>query len=405
MRLEDLRATPNALAPHYAEFRVAERLLLTGHSHQAWPDVGLAAQRQAWLDAAQLVDDKWDRAFDKVERVARGFARLLDDRDGHATIGGNTHELVVRWLSALPLARRPRLVSTDGEFHTLRRQLDRLAEEGLEVVRVPARPVATLAERLAAEVDARTACALVSSVLFESALIVPDLRAVAQACAREGAELLVDAYHSLGAVPFSLAGERGEGLERAYVVGGGYKYLQLGEGNCFLRSPADCALRPVITGWYSEFGELAAARVAGPEGATEVRYGKGGARFAGATFDPTSQYRAAAVLGFFDQMGLDPPFLRRVSQHQVGLLIEDFRALDLDPEVVALADDVPLAARGGFLALRAPRARELQAALRRRGVHTDHRADILRFGPAPYLADEQLRGAVALLGEAVRAGE
>jgi kynureninase len=72
---------------------------------------------------------------------------------------------------------------------------------------------------------------------------------------------------------------------------------------------------------------------------------------------------------------------------------------------VALADDVPLAARGGFLALRAPRARELQAALRRRGVHTDHRADILRFGPAPYLADEQLRGAVALLGEAVRAGE
>ncbi len=41
----DLYRTPNALAPHYRHFRVAERLLLTGHSHQAWPDCGLEAQQ------------------------------------------------------------------------------------------------------------------------------------------------------------------------------------------------------------------------------------------------------------------------------------------------------------------------------------------------------------------------
>jgi kynureninase len=392
LRPEDLFRSPNALAPRYSAFRVAERLLLTGHSHQAWPDVGLEAQRRAWLDAAELVDEKWDRAFERVERVARGFSALLGDRDGDVTVGANTHELVVRWLSALPLAERPRLVSTDGEFHTLRRQLDRLAEAGLEVVRVPARPAATLAERLAARVDARTACAMVSSVLFESALIVPGLRAVAEACAREGAELLVDAYHALGVVPFPLAEQ---GLERAYVTGGGYKYLQLGEGNCFLRSPAGCELRPVITGWYSEFGELAAARTPG-----EVRYGKGGARFAGATFDPTSQYRAAAVLDFFDEQGLEPTLLRAVSQHQVGLLIETFGGLGLDPAVVRLADDVPLAERGGFLALRSPRAGELRAALRARGVLTDHRGEVLRFGPAPYLTDSQVRDAMLALRDA-----
>src|SRR5690606_31962654 len=106
-------------------------------------------------------------------------------------LGQNTHELVVRFLSALPLRRRPRLVTTDAEFHTLRRQLARLAEEGVEVVRVPGRPVATVAERLAAAVDARTAAVLVSSVYYETAEIVPHLRAVAEACAREGAELLV----------------------------------------------------------------------------------------------------------------------------------------------------------------------------------------------------------------------
>ena len=42
---------------------------------------------------------------------------------------------------ALRLCARPRLVSTDGEFHTLRRLLDRIAEDGVEVVKLPATPV------------------------------------------------------------------------------------------------------------------------------------------------------------------------------------------------------------------------------------------------------------------------
>ena len=137
-----LYRAPNALAPHYTRFRVTERLLLTGHSHQAWPDAGFTAQERAWLDAAELVDDKWDRAFATADRVRAGFAALLDDPGGDIALGTSTHDLVVRFLSALPLARRPRLVTTDGEFHTVRRQLDRLSEEGIEVVRVPSRPVA-----------------------------------------------------------------------------------------------------------------------------------------------------------------------------------------------------------------------------------------------------------------------
>ena len=134
-----LYASPNALAPHYSRFRVAERLLLTGHSHQAWPDCGFDGQTQAWLDAAQYADDKWEHAFAQADRVRAGFARLLGDERGDIALGANTHELIVRLLSALPLRQRPRLVTTDGEFHSIRRQLDRLEEEGLAIVRVPAR--------------------------------------------------------------------------------------------------------------------------------------------------------------------------------------------------------------------------------------------------------------------------
>src|SRR5205085_11972182 len=68
---------PNPLAAHYSRFRVADRLLLTGHSHQAWPDVGFEAQQLAWLDAADLVDDKWPRAREQAEQVKAAFARLL----------------------------------------------------------------------------------------------------------------------------------------------------------------------------------------------------------------------------------------------------------------------------------------------------------------------------------------
>ena len=250
----------NPLAKHYSRFRVAERLLLTGHSHQAWPDAGFEGQIEAWSDAAELVDDKWERAFAKADRVRQGYAGLLGAATDEIALGTSTFELVTRFLSALPLAERPRFVSTDGEFHTLRRLLDRLAETGaLEIVKIAAEPVETLAERLAAAIDDRTTAALLSSVLYVSSRIVPDLRVVAEACGRAGAELLLDAYHQVNVVPLSL--ER-DGLAEAFVVGGGYKYCQLGEGNCFLRVPPGReAMRPVLTGWYSEHATLSAVKI------------------------------------------------------------------------------------------------------------------------------------------------
>ena len=397
LAIADLGRPENPLARHYSRFRVAERLLLSGHSHQAWPDQGFEGQVEAWNDAAEHVDEKWERAAAKADRVRRGFARLLGDRDGAIALGSNTHELVIRMLSALPLAERPKLVTTDGEFHTLRRQLDRLTEERwVEVVKVSSEPATEVAGRLAAAADRRTAAVLVSSVLFANAHIVPGLDSLLAACRRAGAELVVDVYHHLNVVPFSI--ER-DGLEDAFVVGGGYKYCQLGEGNCFLRvPPGRDHLRPVLTGWFSEFARLSERPGGG------VPYGEGAARWAGATYDPTSHYRAARVFDFFEDLGLTPGLLREVSRHQVGLLAREFDALDLDPRAIRRDRAVPPEAIAGFLALRAPRAGEIATHLRARGVYSDTRADILRLGPAPYLRDEQLRAAIGLLGEVVRAG-
>lgn len=385
------------LAQHYSRFRVGERILLTGHSHQAWPDVAFDAQMQAWYDAAKHVDGKWNLAAAVADEVREGYRCLLDDPDGHIALGQNTHELVTRFLSALPLRDRPRVVTTAGEFHTVRRQLARLQEEGLEVVHASATGSApapgAIAQAVIDALDDRTAAVVMSSVLYRNGLIVEGLGEVAKACEHVGASLLVDAYHSINVVPFSVAGM---GLERAFVVGGGYKYCQFGEGVCFLRIPADCILRPILTGWFSEFGELAD----NPAG-RRVAYGSGPHRFAGSTYDPVGHYRARAVLRFFRSARLNPPLLRAASQAQLARLAQGIDALDLDPAVLTWNRDLPLERRGGFLALDASRAGQLAARLRRRNVFSDHRGTVLRLGPAPYVTDAQLDEAAGLLGEAV----
>lgn len=391
-RAADFAEHPNPLSAHYTRFRVAERLLLSGHSHQAWPDIGFDGQQRAWLDAAEYVDGKWERAMAQADAVKEGYRRLLDDPSGRYSLAAATHDLLVKLLSALPFGERPRLVTTDLEFHSLRRQLARLEEAGLEVTRVPALPAADAGERLAAAIDDRTAAALISTVYYANAHIVGGLKAADDACRRHGAVLVLDAYHQLNVVPLSL---RQRGLERAYVVGGGYKYCQLGEGCAFLRHPADCALRPIATGWFAEFSELSAAR-----DETRVGYDPDN-RFAGATYDPTSHYRGAAVFDFFAEQGLTPTLLRQISQHQVAVLAERFDALDLDPAIVRRDRSLPLEALGGFLALETPQAGELHRRLLARDVYTDYRGPILRLGPAPYLSDRQLRDAVGFLGEIV----
>ncbi|HJS28931.1 MAG TPA: hypothetical protein VJ768_04885, partial [Anaerolineales bacterium] len=261
-----------------------------------------------------------------------------------------------------------------------------------EVVKVPASPAGTVAGRLAAQVDSGTAAVLVSKIFFQNAHIVQGLGELQRTCQAMGAELLIDVYHALNAIPFSILDE---GLQGAFITGGGYKYCQLGEGNCFLRFPADCRMRPILTGWFSEFEAL-------ESGSREVVYGRGAARFAGSTYDPTSHYRAAAVFDFFEMWEITPELLREVSRHQVGLLADLFDGLDADPGVIQRERQVDLANVAGFLAFQTPYAQEIHARLRERGLLTDYRLDTLRLGPAPYLSDDQLREAMGILWEVVK---
>jgi kynureninase len=123
-------------------------------------------------------------------------------------------------------------------------------------------------------------------------------------------------------------------------------------------------------------------------------------RFAGSTYDPTSHYRAARVLDFFEDHALTPERLRESYLHQTTLLAERFDELALDD--VTRDRETPLGSFGGFLAVESERAEELSRRLLEAGVLTDSRGRYLRFGPAPYLSDEQLEAAMEQLGRVAR---
>ncbi len=380
------------LRPHYRRFLQDKegQALLTAHSHQAWPDVAREAQLRAFDDAARWMDDKWGVVFEEVvpDFAALTCARLGSSRPDDLAFAPNTHELVYRLLSCF--APDARVVTTDGEFHSLRRQLVRSAEDGLRVSWVDTHEPASLVRRLLAAVDReRTDLVAVSQVFFATARVFTDLDALLEGLAERGVPVLVDVYHSFNAL--SLAIDRWPGT--VFVTGGGYKYAQSGEGCCWLQLPAAATdFSPRHTGWFADFDGLEAA-------ADTVSYGPGRHRFLGATFDPTSLYRSRAVLSWMDAEGLTPTVLREASLDRTQLLIEGYDELALAARGLGLATPRDPEARGGFVSFRRPDARQLKERLRERGVRTDARADLLRFGPAPYTESREIRQGLQVLSE------
>jgi len=243
------------------------------------------------------------------------------------------------------------------------------------------------------EIDERTSAIMLSRIYFESGVINQHISEIAALARNHDIPFMIDDYHGTNVVPLSI---QNENLEDCFMLIGGYKYLQWGEGNCFLRFPKDCELRPAVTGWFASFSSLDEPRDDGP-----VTYDDGNQRFATGTYDPASQFRAAKVVEFFEDQGLTPTVLRRQYLSQVSLLKELFLEQDFDAEIIKLRHQRPLEENGGFLALQSPFARTIRAKLMDNGVFTDARGDILRFGPAPYITSDQIRQAMHSLGKVV----
>ncbi|HEY7662427.1 MAG TPA: aminotransferase class V-fold PLP-dependent enzyme [Xanthobacteraceae bacterium] len=386
------------LRSHFSEFRAAAptRIHLAAHSHHFWPDAACDAHRRALADAARLADRKWETIFGTlVPRVQGGIAAILSLPDP-ATIAfaPNTHDFVRRLLSALPAEGAPRILTSDGEFHSFNRQIARLEEEKLvSVERIATEPFASFSDRFMAAVrSGGHDLVFVSQVFFNSAATCGPLAAIVAPVPDPQALVVIDGYHGFMALPTDFAALAG----RAFYLAGGYKYAMAGEGVCFMHCPPGVAPRPRDTGWFAAFGALSA-------GGRGVPYGSDGSRFLGATFDPTGLYRLAAVLDWMNQIGLTVEAIHAHVLVLQGLFLREIMHRKVKP-LCAARLVTPLAAgdaRGHFLSFELANAQAVHDRLARADIISDVRGERIRFGFGCYHTADEIAAAVVAIAHAL----
>lgn len=343
------------------------------HSHHPWPDVTRAAHQQAWEDAATLLDRKWEKVFGEVIPEAKGhIARVLNLADPQTlTFAPNTHEFLLRILSALPQNRPLRVLTTDSEFHTFTRQMARLEEEArVELVRIAAEPQESFAARLAgAAAQGGYDLIFLSDVFYNSGFWVRDLSAIVRTVRDAQTIIVIDGYHSFMAVPLDLKPI----ANRVFYLSGGYKYAMAGEGVCFLHCPPGYLPRPVNTGWYAEFAMLATRKPG------TVGYAENGDRFTGATFDPSGLYRLNAVMRWLSKEGLTVAAMNDYAHALQNAFVSRLGLkARIDPRRLVTPMIQP--ARGRFLTFQTADAQAIQKDLAAQNILTDARGDRLRIG-------------------------
>ena len=383
------------LAAHYTEYfrHCGDEIHVAAHSHHPWPDVARAAHQQYWDDSARLTDRKWGKIFAEVVPEAQShIARLLklDDPELIA-FAPNTHEFAVRLLSGLDWSKPQHLITTASEFHSFSRQARRLEETGrLKVTRVPAEPFVDFADRFIAALSVPHQMVWLSHVLFDSAFVVEDLERIVDHCDHD-ALLAIDGYHAFCAIPIDLSSIR----DRVFYLAGGYKYAQSGEGCCFMAIPQNCRLRPLSTGWFSEFGTLSHAA------AHQVGYGDKAFRFWGSTFDASGLYRFNAVMQWLDELGVDP---QRIHAH-VKTLQSSF-LLGLERKGFALLPACSLAPpaqlpRGNFCTFDLAAAADIEERLEAEHIRVDRRGSRLRFGFGLYQDEDFIQRLISRMERAL----
>jgi selenocysteine lyase/cysteine desulfurase len=349
------------------------RLHMASHSHHLWPDASFEGQTECWNDAARFADGKWDRIMDEVWPEAQGHvaAELGTGMADAIVFAPNTHQLLVSLFAAASSTWPIRVLTSDGEFHSARRQLARWEESGAATVeRVSAEPFDTFSDRFLDRArSGEHDFIFVSQVLFGSGRRFERVDELAQVARPDGPWVVIDGYHAFMAVerPFG-----GTAPHSAFYLGGGYKYAMAGEGCAFLHAPPGFGERPRITGWFAEFDDLTL-----PPGS--VGYRHDAMRFMGATFDASGLYRFNAVQRMLKANGLTTA---RISSHVTALQERLLGATG--GTVLGSAERLNRPGNARFLAFRSPEAQRWSSELEAMNCITDVRGDVIRVGLGIY---------------------
>ena len=324
----------------------------------------------------------WDTWLPLIGEVAAILEDIVLAPRGSMTMSQNVTNAMSTILSCLEFeAPRNRIVHCAGEFPTVEYLLDGQRGIGAEIVRVGHNPLVFPAEELLHAIDERTCVLVLSHVLFRTAELI-DVRPFVEKAHQYGALVILDAYQSMGAVPFDV-----HALDVDFMVGGSVKWLCGGPGAGYLYAHPRIVerLEPREAGWFSH------ARPFGFE-APPIEYAPGMARFTGGTPNIPAYYQAREGYRIIREVGVDA--IREKARRQSEII----RTGALERGFLVNTPE-RFARRGNHVTVDLPRAEEVKAELIRRGFVVDYRPGAgIRIAPHFYNTDDECH---AILDEMV----
>jgi kynureninase len=331
--------------------------------------------------------DAWDAWMDEVSRYRTRIAKLLHAASADCVVPKTSAGQGLRAiLNTYERSEAPRVIATRGEFDSLDVILREYARRGrIQLQFVEARADGRFAtDDIIAAIGDRTDLAVISEVVFNTGQRLLDLPAIVAAIHRVRGRVLLDVYHSVGAMPVDVTE-----LDVDFAVGGSYKYLRGGPGACYLYlhpRHLDGSLRTLDIGWFAKREPFSYERPDPPE------LGARGDAFLESTPPVLTFYQARA--GQELALALDPLRIRAYSLRQQKRLVELLDAAGI-PAIGARED------HGAFVVIENDRAQRWRDALADRGIVSDARGRYLRLCPDILTTDDELVRAADVLSSLV----
>lgn len=354
-------------------------LHFTAHSHHLWPDCGLEGQTKYWKDSATMTDTKWQHILEDVipvfqKNLSLWLGGINPKRICYAS---STHDHLIKILSSTLLKKSTlKVLTTDSEFHSFTRQINILQREGLiEKDEVAVSFDGQFEDNfLKAAKNKSYDFIFVSHVFYNSGYRVSD-DFIMEVSKLSAPIIVVDGYHAVGSISVDLKDIE----QRIFYLGGGYKYLQSGEGLGFMSVPDD-APSPLFSGWFAAIEGLETHQQ-GPLFHTDGR------KYLGATFDPSGIYRFNSFSEHFKDYG-PKGLLQFVDDLKIFFLDELEKRSPLGLKESLVIRDAQKC--GHFLSFKTKDAQNLYSSLKDKGILTDYRDDVVRIGLGTYHNKEDI---------------
>jgi len=324
----------------------------------------------------------WDAWLLLARETADAIGSLFGARPGETVLQQNVSIAEQILISCLDFSGpRTGVVYSDLEFPTVHYAWQQQARNGARIRIVKsADGVNVDSQALCDAIDERTLAVPISHVLFRSSSI-QDVKPIVEKAHRVGAFVFLDAYQSIGSVPFDV---RELGVDAC--LGGCLKWMCGGPGTVFLwvDPRAYERLSPAMVGWFSH-------RRPFDFDMSELALADDGWRYQGGTPNPAAYYAALAGLEIIQQVGLGA--IRERHIELTSYAVE--RALELGLRVNS---PLEAARRGGHVTVDFPGSAAACAELLRRGFMVDHRPNAgIRIAPHFYNTRDEVAAVFAEL--------